>query len=199
MKRTHRASAVFVALIGALAFGLSACAEVAPSAPEGPRIEAPAEPPSDLLGLDLGGTLSGLTGTLTGTVSGLLDLVLFRCETPAYGSVTQRVGRYGGTIQVGPHSLYIPSGALPGSVEITATTTAGSQVKVDFQPHGLRFEKPAVLTLSYAHCSSEPSRPTVVYVSDSLTILEKLPSVNDRFRSRVVGRIDHFSGYAFAD
>jgi hypothetical protein len=72
-------------------------------------------------------------------------------------------------------------------------------VKVDFQPHGLRFQEPATLTLSYAHCSSQPERPTIVYVDDGLTILEQFPTLNDRYRDRLVSKIDHFSGYAFAD
>lgn len=198
MKRIHRASAVFAALVGALVFGLSACtADVTPSAPRAPDIGAPTEPPADLLGLnlDLGEAVTGLTET----VGSLLNLTVFRCETPSYGSVTQTVGRYGGAIKIGPHSLYIPAGALSGPVAITATASAGSQVKVDFQPHGLRFEEPAILTLSYAHCSSSPSRPKIVYVNDLLSILELLPSLNDTYRERVIGRIDHFSGYAFAD
>lgn len=195
MKRIHRASAAFAALIGALVLGLNGCSTDVPSAPEAPAITAPTEPPADLLGLDLGGVVSGVTGT----VSSVLNLVLFPCQTPSYGSVTQTVGWYGGTIKVGPHSLYIPPGALSGPVAITATASAGKQVKVDFQPHGLRFQEPATLTLSYSHCASEPERPTIVYVDDSLTILEQFTTYNDRYRDRVVGRIDHFSGYAFAD
>ena len=199
MKRLHRASAAFAALIGALLFGLTACRTDLPSAPRAPEIAAETEPAANLLGLDVGGVLGGVVSGLTGTVSGVLNLVLFPCQTPSYGSVTQTVGRYGGTIKVGPHSLYIPAGALSGPVAITATATSGQQVKVDFQPHGLRFQEPATLTLSYAHCSSQPERPTIVYVDDGLTILEQFPTFNDTYRDKVVGRIDHLSGYAFAD
>jgi hypothetical protein len=197
MKRITRARVAFAALIGAFALSLAACtADVAPTAPRAPDVMAPTEPPSHLLGLDLGETISGLTETVSGVLS---SLTLFGCETPTYGVVTQTVGRWGGTIKVGPHSLYIPPGALNGPVSITATATAGKQVKVDFEPHGLRFARPAFLTLSYAHCASQPVRPKVVYVSDELSILELVPSVNDVFGRRVVGKLDHFSGYAFAD
>ena len=89
MKRIRRASAVFAALIGALVLGLTGCSTDVPSAPEAPAITAENQPPVDLLGLDLGGTLEGVVSGLTGTVSGLLNLVLFPCETPSYGSVTQ--------------------------------------------------------------------------------------------------------------
>jgi hypothetical protein len=198
MKKLTRASAVFAALIGALALGLAACtADVAPSAPRAPDAIAPSQPPTDLLGIDvdLGETVSDLGET----VSGALNLTVFPCETPAYGSVTQTVGSGGGIITLGPHSLYVPPGALDRSVSITATARAGSQVKVDFQPEGLRFSRPAVLTLSYAHCEARPSRAKVVYVNDLLSILEVLPSLNDRSRESVSGKLDHFSGYALAD
>jgi hypothetical protein len=197
MKRSTRASAAFAALIGAFALSLAACtADVAPTAPRAPDVIAPTEPPSDLLGLDLGGTLSGLTETVSGILS---SLSLFRCETPAYGSVTQTIGWGGGIIKVGPHSLYVPPGALSAPVAITATASAGNQVKLDFQPHGLRFQRPAVLTLSYSHCATRPVKPRVVYVDDALTILELVPSLNDPWNQRSTAKLDHFSGYAFAD
>jgi hypothetical protein len=199
MKRIAPASAAFAALIGAFALSLAACtADVAPSAPRAPDVIAASQPTNDLLGLelDLGETVSGLGETVSGLLS---SLTVFRCETPEYGTVTETVGRDGGLIKVGPHSLYIPPGALRESVSITATAKAGNQVKVDFQPEGLRFRRPAVLTLSYAHCPNLPLRPKIVYVNDLLSILELLPSLNDRSKGRVSGRLDHFSGYAFAD
>jgi hypothetical protein len=199
MKRIHRARAVVAAFAAAFALSIAACnADVAPSAPRAPDVIAPTELPSDLLGLDLdlGGTLSGLTQTVSGILS---SLNLFRCETPAFGSVTQTVGWGGAIIKVGPHSLYVPPGALSAPVAITATASEGSQVKVDFQPHGLRFQRPAVLTLSYSHCSTDPVKPKVVYVDDALSILELVPSVNDTWNRQSRAKLDHFSGYAFAD
>jgi hypothetical protein len=199
MKRITRASAAFAALIGALALSLAACtADVAPTAPRAPDVIAASQPANDLLGLDLdlGDTVSGLGETVSGVLS---SLTVFPCETPAYGSVTRAIGREGGLITVGPHSLYIPPGALQDRVSITATAKAGSQVKVDFQPEGLRFKQPAVLTLSYEHCAKRPRHPKIVYVDDLLSILELLPSLNERRKERVTGKLDHFSGYAFAD
>src|SRR5919202_4893107 len=119
------------ALIGALVFSLAACtADVAPSAPRAPDISsAVSRPPSDLLGIDLGGTLTGVVSNLT----------LYKCSTPSFGSVTQTVGPAGGVIKVGPHSLVIPAGALDRTVAITASTKPSDHVQVDFQPEGLRF------------------------------------------------------------
>jgi hypothetical protein len=195
MKRTFRASAVFAALIGALVFGLAACADVATSAPEAPDVSE-SQPTADLLGLDLGGTITGVSETLTGTLS---NLTLYKCSTPSFGSVTQNVGPAGGIIKVGPHSLVVPPGALDRTVAITASTSAGQHVKVDFQPEDLRFKYRAVLTLSYAHCANRPLLPKVVYVDNLLSILELLPSLDDRSSDRVTARLRHFSGYALAD
>ena len=190
MKRTSRASAVAAALIGALALSLAACtADVAPSAPRAPDVTADEAQPSELLGLDLGGTLTGVLSNLT----------LYQCSTPSFGSVTTPVGPAGGVVRVGPHSLAIPAGALDRSVDITATTKAGDHVRVDFQPEGLRFRYPAVLTLSYAHCDRRPLLPSVVYVDDLLSILELLPALNDLGGERVTTKLRHFSGYAIAD
>ncbi|MDQ3949430.1 MAG: hypothetical protein M3282_03705 [Gemmatimonadota bacterium] len=196
MKRTPRAAAAFAALIGAFALSLSACtADVVPSAPRAPDvIPAASQPTADLL--DLGGTIDGLGETLTGALSGL---TLYECSTPSFGSVTQNVGRAGGVIRVGPHSLVIPPGALDHTVAITATTAAGQHVKVDFQPSGLRFKYRAVLRLSYAHCDSRPLLPKIVYIDDLLSILERLLSFNDVESESVTARLRHFSGYAIAD
>jgi hypothetical protein len=63
----------------------------------------------------------------------------------------------------------------------------------------LRFRYPAVLTLSYAHCAGRPLLPSVVYVNDLLSILERLPALNDLGNDRVTTKLRHFSGYAIAD
>jgi hypothetical protein len=192
MKRLHRAAAVAAALIGALALSLAACStDVAPSAPRAPELGTPTPPANDLLGL--GGTLSGVTGTVS-------NLLLYRCPTDGYGSVTRLIGPAGGTIKVGPHSLVIPAGALASTVAITATAPAGQYVKVDFQPAGLRFSTSATLRLSYAECAGlPPLLPKVVYLNDLLSILEVLPSLNDLANERVTAKVRHFSGYAIAD
>ena len=191
MKRSFRGHAALAALIGAFALSLAACtADVSPSAPRAPDVPtASPPPPSDLLGIDLGGTVTGLLSNLT----------LYRCSTPSYGSVTQTVGPLGGVVKIGPHSLYVPPGALDAPVAITASTAAAQIVRVNFQPDGLRFRYPAVLKLSYAHCASAPLLPRVVYVNNLLSILEVLPSLNDIFTRSATAKLDHFSGYALAD
>ena len=181
--RITRTAARFAAAIGALV--LAACTiDVAPTAPSAPAVASPVQPASDLLGLDA--SLSGLT--------------LYNCPTDGYGSVTEQIGREGGTIQVGPHHLVIPAGALQSTSTITATAPAGNYVKVDFLPEGLRFSRAATLTLSYAHCSGAPPLlPKVVYLDDLLKILEVLDALHSSRDKSVTAKIRHFSGYAIAD
>jgi hypothetical protein len=64
-------------------------------------------------------------------------------------------------------------------------------------PEGLRFARPASLTLSYAHCEKLLPLPvTIVYTTDDLRILELLQSRDDPLRKRVQSPLDHFSRYA---
>src|SRR5919199_6499536 len=69
-----------------------------------------------------------LLGGLIGTTNKLLF-----CPTSNTYTTTQIVGPDGGTIQVGPHSLTIPAGALTSDTEISATAPAGNYVVVQFQ------------------------------------------------------------------
>ena len=126
---------------------------------------------------------------------------LLQCSTLSYATATQTIGSGGGTIRVGPHTLTVPAGALSSPVAITGTLVTGRGVNaVHFQPEGLRFERSASLTMSYANCSLLgrllPKR--IAYVSDGLGILSYLLSIDNLFAKRVTGRVDHFSNYAVA-
>jgi hypothetical protein len=195
MKKIVRGRAPFAALLGVVALTLAACtADFAPNAPKSPAGLAPSEP-SNLLGI--------LDGTDGGLLQGLLSsLSLHPCDSPDLGSITKSIGPAGGVMKIGPHSLTVPAGALPETVNITATARTGKYVRIDFEPHGLRFASPATLGLSYAHCASRPLLPKVVYVSgdgDLLSILELVPSLTEFSSDRVTARLRHFSGYAIAD
>ena len=125
---------------------------------------------------------------------------LLSCSPLPYATATETIGPDGGVIEVGPHRLYIPPRALSDDVTITAEAPTGDVNLVTFEPHGLSFERPVALRMSYANCSVLgillPKR--IAYTSDLLAILEFLPSVDDFSNSRVTGKLDHFSGYALA-
>jgi hypothetical protein len=126
---------------------------------------------------------------------------LLQCSSLPYASATQTIGSAGGTIRVGPHTLTVPAGALSSPVAITGALVTGRGVNaVQFQPEGLRFQRSASLTMSYANCNLIglllPKQ--IAYVTDALGILSYLVSIDNLFAKQVTGRVDHFSNYAVA-
>ena len=135
---------------------------------------------------------------LFGLLSPKLSLVT--CTPLPYDSVTQTVGPEGGTIQVSAYSLVIPASALDSAVTITAVAPSDTVNAVRFQPQGLHFNQKASLTMSYANCGIVgwllPQH--IAYTTDSLQILDFLPSVPNVWSQTVTGSIRHFSEYALA-
>lgn len=159
------------ALAIVLAIVVAACNIDVPTSPEAPA--APAQTLSASGSEALFGRGSDDDDSRLGGVTSKARL--FRCATPEFASVTRIIGRRGGEIEVGPHSLEIPSGALRQDVRITATAKAGQHVRIKLEPHGLVFAKPAELRLSYEHCDTRPPRRAhVAYVDDLLNVIELL-------------------------
>lgn len=128
----------------------------------------------------------------------LKELRLLSCTTQPQVRTTQVVGPNGGVILVGTHRLVIPAGALKRATTITAEQVPGRVNSVRFLPEGLRFDRPATLSLSYANCSRLLLLKRVVYVDELLRILELLPSLDNRADRTVTGTVRHFSRYAVA-
>jgi len=125
---------------------------------------------------------------------------LVQCTPLPYDSVTETIGPEGGTINVGPHSLWIPEGALDTAVTITAVAPSDTLRHVRFQPEGLTFQSSTWLTMSYEGCnllgSLAPKR--IAYTNDVFEILEYILSFDNLWSQRVTGRVQHFSEYAIA-
>jgi len=127
------------------------------------------------------------------------EVELLRCEPKAYEADAAIIGPAGGTLHAGAHELVIPKGALDHEELIVMEAPTSSLVDVRLQPHGLLFQKPAQLTLSYKGCV----RPTtadflVAYLGQGNRILELLSSSDDRIDDEVEADLDHFSRYALA-
>ncbi|MBA3759203.1 MAG: hypothetical protein H0X07_01585 [Gemmatimonadales bacterium] len=162
---------------------------------------------SPLLGSTLDGpsstldqTVNGLgSGDLGGAIGGVFEVTnLLTCTMQPYVAVTQTVGPNGGKIKVGEHVLEIPQGALSSDVKITAEQVPGATNSLRFSPEGLRFGRPAALTMSYQNCAAVLLPKAIVYTTEKLQILEVLLSL-DLFRKQTVSApIDHFSRYAVA-
>jgi len=141
-------------------------------------------------------TVDGLTSTVVGTLGNVTDLLL--CSPQPYAEVTQTIGPDGGTIRVGSHTLVIPRGALASRTTITAEQVSGNTNSIRFSPEGLRFEKPAVLTMTYGNCALVLLQKKIVYTDEKLRVLEVLKTLDLFQRKQATAGIDHFSRYAVA-
>ena len=165
-------------------------------------VSAPAEQSSPQFGLlgdltdGLTSTVDGLTSTAVGTLGNVTDLLL--CSPQPYARVTETVGRDGGIIRVGSHTLVIPSGALASTTTITAEQVSGRTNSIRFSPEGLQFEKPAVLTMTYGNCVLVLLQKKIVYTDEKLRVLEVLKTLDLFQRKQASAGIDHFSRYAVA-
>ena len=126
---------------------------------------------------------------------------LLSCRPLPAATASTEIGRSGGVIQVGPHTLVVPPGALERDTRITAVIPANSNINVvQFAPEGLEFERSAALTMSYSNCNLLglllPKR--IAYIDGLGGILEYLLSLDDLLSKKVTGRLRHFSGYAVA-
>jgi hypothetical protein len=138
-------------------------------------------------------------GGLLGT--GLLKGLLY-CSPLPNSSTSKSITTAGGTINMGPHSIYFPPGAVSRTTTITAQVVSDSVNSVRLLPEGLKFNRgrPAVLTLSYSNCSllTRLLPKKIVYTSERLNILEVLLSLDNIFTRKVSAPLDHFSRYAVA-
>ena len=135
----------------------------------------------------------GLLGTISQIAPALLT-----CKAQSYVVAEKIIGPRGGSLRIGRHRLEIPRGALASKVRITGEQVSGSVNSVRLSPEGLRFAKPARLTLSYDNCASVRLLKRVAYTSELLRILEVPPSEDYPEYEYVTGAIDHFSRYAVA-
>jgi len=133
-----------------------------------------------------------------GLVGGLLNGLL-SCRPLPEAHASAWIGREGGTLEIGPHTFTVPAGALDRPVFIRADAPSGHVNLVQFEPEGLRFERPASLTMSFSNCSLVVRLlPRIAYVDDGLHILSFIPSLADLLSRTVTGDVSHFSGYAVA-
>ena len=180
------ASRKFSLAIGTLlAVAVLGCAADSPVAPSAP-------PPPAAVNANLLGDVVGVVGFLKPT--------LLTCNVTQTDTSTTTVGPNGGLVRVGQHLLVIPPGALGSTVQIHAVAPAGNRVMVDFEPSGLRFKKPPLLSMSISQCGLlKGLTAKIVYIDDQETILETLPALLDLLTRHVSAPIRHFSHYAVAE
>ncbi len=173
------------AVLLAVSLTITGCGENSPTAPAAPEATQAFESNAELLGL--------LTPTLN-------RVGLLTCSPLQPDRESKVIGPNGGTLRVGPHTLRVPAGALRYPVRITGSIERERVNRIEFEPHGLEFRRPASLTMSYANCDLLgrllPKR--VAYVTPNLRILYLLESIDNVGQKKVTGEVDHFSEYAVA-
>jgi hypothetical protein len=132
-------------------------------------------------------------------LKGAPEIQLLRCEPKPYDADAAIIGPSGGTLHVGEHELVIPKGALDHEELISAEAPTSSLVDVRFEPHGLEFQSPAQLKLSYKGCIRPTLLPMLVaYLGQGNQILELPHSLDHKLDDNVEADIEHFSRYAIA-
>src|SRR5262249_4409018 len=175
-----------VMLVGVLLVGVGCGTEGdSPLAPSGNGPQAALIP-----------TVIGTVGSVGSSVLTSVDLLT--CTSLPYTKSSATIGPEGGTLRVGTSTLVVPRGALAKSVTITGEQISGKANSVRFSPEGLRFSRPAALTMSYANCLLIAPAKQIVYTSEALKVLEVLKSLDLRLSRTVSSPIDHFSRYAIA-
>lgn len=120
-------------------------------------------------------------------------------------TVVAVIGREGGKIQNGDHSLTIPRRAVSGDTEFTFTMVGGTKIQADLTAKNVAtglpvttFANNLTLRLSYRNANvSDPSRLAIVWVVAG-AIVEKAPSYVDTFNQQVLGSLSHFSDWGLA-
>lgn len=146
-----------------------------------------------------GDLLSGVVGGTTGLLG---KLGLLQCTPLPFAQNSKTIGPEGGDLQIGPHVLHVPAGALSRPVTITGQAPSDVVNSVRLFPEGLHFneDRPATLTMTYANCSLLgrilPKR--IAYTTDDLHILSYLLSLDNLLSKQVTGKVEHFSRYAVA-
>lgn len=131
-----------------------------------------------------------------------ISVLIPQCDPLPAQTVSQSIGRDGGVLQIGPHTLVVPARALTKPVTITARIESDGINSVLFAPAGLTFKQPAALVMSYANCKLDTElrkQMRVVYTDDYLaSVLSVLPSVDVQAKKTVNTTLNHFSRYAVA-
>jgi hypothetical protein len=78
-----------------------------------------------------------------------------------------------------------------------SAATNGTDLAVDFQPHGLRFAggSAPILTLTFQDADVGTSGLSINYVDDSGTVLEVLGGAVDGSAKTISAALQHFSRY----
>lgn len=141
-----------------------------------------------------------------------IEVSLLQRTTPLLHNfvASSTIGPEGGTLRItnAGVSITFPAGAIASPTRITVTAIPGFAVAYLFQPHGLTFAKPAVITQDLRGTRAPRDLAGLQQLEgayftglDELLgllaiIRETRPTLVDVNAQRVTWTVDHFSGYA---
>jgi hypothetical protein len=137
--------------------------------------------------------------TMSAAVTSTGSLGFLTCVPQPYAASSALIGPGGGVVSVGRHKLIIPQGALSKRVLITMEAPSETVNSVRFGPEGLTFNTGALprLRLDYSNCpGAKYLTKKIVYTSESLSVLEEMPTRDDAANNDVMTLLRHFSRYA---
>ena len=138
-------------------------------------------------------------------LSTVANVSLVECTLSEPQSTKATVGPGGATLTLGGASVTVPAGAVLQPVELTLSVPVAPWAMVDVTATGYEhfvFEQPISVSLTYERCSAgriERAPLSVWYVDAAGTLLEQMPTLDDRNRKRVTFLTGHLSGYAIAN
>lgn len=205
------------------AFGVAACSDSGPTSITAPVSTAPvsqnAQPTASHL---LGGLLGGDDGLLDGLLGIVFDLVsrLGSFLVPPVVRSVELAADVTWSFYAGPNgatssnsyvglTIAIPRGALASTQRITVTALKGRPVAYKFEPHGLVFARPVILTQNLRGTSANALLQNPLsagyFATDRVELSDGLASVSELLSavvlpgtSKVAFPIKHFSGYIVA-
>jgi len=121
---------------------------------------------------------------------------LATCSRQSARVVSRTIDKYGGSLTLNGHQLYVPPGALSQAVTITMSAPVDTIRTVQLSPEGLTFNPLAQPTLYMNYTGCKQAVTGIAYVGDDLRLLEFLASAVDGTRGWTSARLRHFSRYA---
>jgi hypothetical protein len=128
------------------------------------------------------------------------------CPASNAATTSATVGPLGGLVSVGGTSISIPAGALLEPVTLSVTVPASNYLEIDVSVAGhdhFAFQLPVVVTVDYGRCNRTDilSLPISAWYfeGDPKTLLERMPSVDNKLARTVTFITGHLSGYILAN
>jgi hypothetical protein len=149
-----------------------------------------------------------LLGLLLGTTKEINPLLRTNNITSPI-TVSKRIGILGGAIAIPQAGLtvIVPPLAIPSTKTISVTALPGNKVAYEFEPHGLRFTLPLIMTQDLRNTEARKGglldalSLKVGYFPDAnhVTSVTELLNVQvDLLNQTAISTIWHFSGYIYA-